>query len=294
MTQIDLPSLQQAIRDLENSLDTLEAWLLAATGLVVLGLVLEYWHEIPEAIESLKKAWSWRPLLVIVGGVLITLGVAGELTVQFFASRKETNLRKKNDELFSIVNSETAQALERAAQANERASQNEREAARLSKIAEDERSARVKIEENVAWRRLTRDQQAKMASRLKSFSGESVLLQYNVNDLEADSFASDIALALQQAKWRVSEPLAVLQMREGPVPLGTNPRLERGVIVISTRDQRSHEASDVIRGMLEGFGFDATRQPTDDTRPNSTVFILIEHRPEGPQGEAKLRHAPAP
>ena len=69
MAQIDLPSLQHAIHDLENSLDMLEAWLLVMTGLVVLGLVLEYWHEIPEATVALKEAWSWKPLLVIVGGV---------------------------------------------------------------------------------------------------------------------------------------------------------------------------------------------------------------------------------
>ena len=288
---MDLPALQRTIDNLEKSLTSLEFWLFAATALVVLGLVLEYWHEIPEAIIDLKRAWAWKPLLVIIGAVLITVGVAGELAVQFFAARKETKLRKANDAVFSILNGRAAETLEHAAKADERASQNEKEAARLSKIAEDERLARIKIEEDVAWRRLTKDQQIKMASRLKSFSSETVLLQYNLNDLEADSFASDIASALQRAKWKkVFEPLAIMMMREGPVPLGTNPPLAGGVVVVSTGDQTSHNASDAIRNVLEEFGFDATRQPKDDPRSNSMVFISIEHRPEGPQGEAKLRH----
>ncbi len=51
---MDLPALQRIIDSLEKSLASLEFWLLVATALVVLGLVLEYWHEIPEAIVELK------------------------------------------------------------------------------------------------------------------------------------------------------------------------------------------------------------------------------------------------
>jgi hypothetical protein len=204
--------------------------------------------------------------------------------VQFLASRKETKLRKANDAVFSILNSNAAEAAERAAKA-------EKETASLNKLAEDERLARIKIEEDVAWRRLTDGQKTEMASRLKSFSNETALFQYNVNDLEADSFASDVASALQRGNWKkVLEPLAVMSMREGPVPLGTNAPLERGVIIVSTSDQASHNASDAIRNILEKFGFDVTRRPKDDPRSNSMVFIVVEHRPEGPQGEAKLRH----
>lgn len=289
MMSLDIPSLQQAIHDLENSLDRLEIWLTAMTGLVVLGLVLEYWHEIPEAIAKLKQAWSWKSFLVIAGGILITVGVAGELAVQFYASRKDTKLRETNDSVFSILNTKAAEANDRAAKAEERVSENEKETAQLNAVAEEERLARITIEDRVAWRRLTGNQQAKMASRLDSFSGEPVLIQYNTNDLEANLFALDIATALRQAKWRVSEPLAILKMREGPVPLGTNPPLETGVIVVSTSDQTSHNAADKIQLILKQFGFDATRRPEDDKRPNSMVFILVEHRPEGSQGKAKLR-----
>jgi hypothetical protein len=218
--------------------------------------------------------------------------------VQFIASRRETALRQANDAVFTILNKEAAnarqaaaEASDRASQANERASTNERETARLRKLAEDERLARIKIEERVAWRRLTPDQRSAIASRLKLFSGQQALLQYNVNDLEADAFALDIASALQSAKWRVSEPQAILKMAEGPVPLGTNPPLEIGVVIVTTQDAASHSACDALLRELIALGFDATKSPRNESRPNSVVFISVEHRPEGAQGEAKLREA---
>jgi hypothetical protein len=85
------------------------------------------------------------------------------LVVQRLASRKETDLRKANDAVYAGLNAEAAlarkdagDAIERASTANQRASDNEHEAARLRKLAEEERLARVKIEERVAWRRLTK------------------------------------------------------------------------------------------------------------------------------------------
>src|SRR5258708_25251971 len=99
-------ALMSNINDLERSLDSLEGWLALMTSLVVLGLVLEYWHELPEALASVKNTWSWKPILVIAGAILITTGVAGELAVQFRASSKETSLRKANDAVFADLNAE--------------------------------------------------------------------------------------------------------------------------------------------------------------------------------------------
>lgn len=292
-----LSALQHNISKLETSLDSLEHWLALMTGLVVLGLVLEYWHEIPEAVATLKQAWSWKPLLIIAGAILITVGVAGELAVQFIASAKETDLRKANDAVFSGLNSEAAtarkqagDAVERASNADERASKNEKEAARLRKLAEDERLARIKIEESVAWRRITKDQQSKIGARLKRFAGQRVRPSYNVNDTEAFTFASDIASSLQLAKWNVSEPQSILKLTEGPVPLGTHPPPVTGVVIASTPDEPSRNASDAIWRELSALGYDAST-PQIDTRPMApVVWISVEPRPQGAQGEAKLRH----
>jgi len=158
----DIPTLQRSNADLERSLTCLEHWLLFTTFLVALGLVLECLHEIPEALADFRKGLLLKPILIIGGLVLITVGVGGEVVVQFFASAKETSLRKANDDVSAILNAKAAEALA--------------EAARLQKLAEDERLARVKIEEDVAWRRLTKDQQKIMAVRIKSFSNEPVFL----------------------------------------------------------------------------------------------------------------------
>ena len=107
---MDTSAFERTINTLEASLDSLEVWLLFMTALVVIGLVLEYWYEIPEAIDQLRKAWSWKPILVIVGGILITVGVAGELVVQRLASRKETDLRKANDAVFAVLNTKAGNA----------------------------------------------------------------------------------------------------------------------------------------------------------------------------------------
>src|SRR5215471_16582148 len=94
---MDTSDLLGKIANLESSLDRFEFWLTFATALVILGLILVCGFEIREAIATLKKEWSWKPLGVIAGGILITVGVAGELALQFFASSQQTALRKAND-----------------------------------------------------------------------------------------------------------------------------------------------------------------------------------------------------
>jgi hypothetical protein len=133
-----------------------------------------------------------------------------------------------------------------------------------------------------------------IASRLTRFAKEPALISYNPNDIEALYFASDIAKAIHIAKWDVAEPLAVLSLREGPVPFGTTPLLKTGVLVWSTDDKESREAATALVGQLSSRGFDATI--SSDAKgllvihPTTTrVVVSVEHKPEGPQGELKLQ-----
>jgi|SRR5712691_9124339 len=294
---MDPPSLQESIRNLETSLGSLERWLAFMTALVVLGLVLEYWHELPEAIATLKRTWSWKPLCSIAGAILITVGVSGELAVQFIASGRETTLRKVNDAVFAGLNNEAARArkdagdaIERAGHAENRASKNEREAAQLRKVAEQERLARIRVEERVAWRRLTTQQQAKIASRLTRFSGQPVSLWYHASDVEGSMFATNIGSALQRAKWRVFAPQSFLDMTAGSGPIGSAIKpMETGVTIVSTGDEPSRTAADAIVRELLALGFDAVKSPRIEPDPRSLVWVNVEPRPEGAQGEAKLR-----
>jgi hypothetical protein len=103
------------------------------------------------------------------GGVLITLGVAGELAVQFVASRKETELRKANDATFAALNIEAAQARKDAGEAVERAAQAELK-------TEEERLARLRLEQEIAPRRITPKQRIFLVSCLGSHRGERMYL----------------------------------------------------------------------------------------------------------------------
>jgi len=90
------------------------------------------------------------------------------------------------------------------------------------------------------------------------------------------------------AKWNVGEPQSILVMREGPVNFGTNPPLAKGVEVRSTRDKRSSAAAKAVMDELSGFGFD-TIAGEEINSGDPRVQIFVQPRPEGPQGEAKLK-----
>jgi hypothetical protein len=179
----------------------------------------------------------------------------------------------------SISDGKIANANERAAEAN--------------KIAEQERFARVLLESKVAWRKLDAKARADIAAKLIVFSGEPALIAYKPDDVEAASFASDIVTLLNIAKWNVPEPLEVLSMREGPVPVGTNPRLSTGVNVWSTDDEVSRNAANMLVKLLRSRGFDADISPEERSllsiHPTPTrVVVSVAHKPEGAQGDYKL------
>jgi hypothetical protein len=160
------------------------------------------------------------------------------------------------------------------------------------KQAEDEATARAKIEARVAWRRLTKRQQEEIGSSLgHRFSNQGISLWYNAGDIEGSWFAADIADALRSAQTlRVYPPGSFLSVQEGG-RLGEPVRREQtGVIVQSTKDDSSRSLADAIIRELTVRGFDAARQtdPPFDPNPISQVWVNVESRPDGPQGEFKL------
>jgi hypothetical protein len=282
---MSIPTLQAAAHSLERSLDRLEHWLAVMTALVVVGLVLEYWHELPHAIAVLKKAKKclWKPILIIGGAILITVGVGGELVVQFFASNVETNLRQKNDEIFVTLNNEAEQLRTDGEIAH--------------KQTDDERMARVKIEQAVAWRTFDDAQQTAFAASLKPFAGPLADCSFMGGDTEAFSFSSDIAAALRRAKWKVVPPSPnMLEYRLASPPNANSAivRVETGVETASTSEVGSIAAAKAIAKELQHLGFDAEFSPTKNVLPQPMVWIRVLHRPLGAQGEAKLTQKKQP
>jgi hypothetical protein len=222
--------------------------------------------------EWASRIANWANLFLIAS---LAVGVISTGLVFWMGSVKEAYLKQS------------------LAQSRERAAHLEKQAAELGKAAEDERTARVELESKVAWRKLDNGTQSDMASHLARFSKEPALVSYNPQDIEAASFASDIAATLHAAKRDVFDALSVLTMREGPVPFGTNPKLDTGVRVWCTADETSRKAATALVEQLSSRGFDALISPEAKSllgiHPTPTrVVVSVEHKPQGAQGEYKL------
>ena len=114
--------LNRLRQSMEESLDRLERLMLAFTGVVVIGLVIEYYPSLSEFLQT----HDWRTLLKSVGGLFVTIGVAGELFVSFKAHRVERQLRVVN----SVIDRDAKEALrmadERIARASKQAADADR------------------------------------------------------------------------------------------------------------------------------------------------------------------------
>jgi hypothetical protein len=102
----------------------------------------------------------WIGRSMNISALLVAIGVSGEFVGNWIA----TPIRKRIDLATEI---EIARLNEEAGGAKKAAGDAMERAAKLEVEAEQERLARVKIEEKVAWRRLTKDQQSAIGSRLK-------------------------------------------------------------------------------------------------------------------------------
>ena len=78
---------------LESGYDRLAVWMKVFTGAVAVGLVMEY---LPDVVRAARTRAFPEPL---IGALLITIGVAGELLILIWSSRYETKLRELNDSI---------------------------------------------------------------------------------------------------------------------------------------------------------------------------------------------------
>ena len=164
---MDPSALENVSRSLESSLDFWGAMLLVATLVVVIGLVLEYWHEVKEFwvhVSWPMATFPWGKLIALSGGILVTIGVFGELFVTYKASRIETKLRENNHKIETMLAGEASDAWQKSGTAIERAGKLEKEAAAL-------RLENTRLEAIIQPRSLSSDQQRQIIEVLRKFSG---------------------------------------------------------------------------------------------------------------------------
>jgi len=217
---------------LENRVDELARWLVFWTGLVVLGLLLEYGGAAGKAVGAKwnsKKFFHnlWAVLWPVLGGLLIVGGVAGELSIEFKASRAETELRIENGKAFSNLNTKSGDALGVARQAISEAAEL---VCRENALArQQERTAT--IQKNVMalqnkWNldlmshgRIGRQIDRSALPSLRNLPKARAIVLYKKGDGEAYLFSQDVVNALGKdgIGWEVSGPTPV-EPPEGSPP----------------------------------------------------------------------------
>jgi hypothetical protein len=122
--------------------------------------------------------------------------------------------------------------------------QAEREAATLRKQTEDEATARVKLEKEVAWRRVSaQDAEAIRRSIPASFAQLRIEVRHMLSDPEASTYASEIADALRPAL-KVDGTKGVLEPW-GTIPLGVGLYISRQDIPGAVEIQRALKAGGI-------------------------------------------------
>jgi hypothetical protein len=165
--------------------------------------------------------------LTIIAGIAISLGVGGEYLFGSKASEAAMRLENLSEQRVADLNKEAGdarieagKAVERASKADERASKNEKEAAGLRKAAEDERLARVKLQERLVWQgpRNLAIENAKTAfvERLSVFRGQQFTSAVCRDDLFRSGQPPQEILFAENA-------ISVTLRRLGWVTLNTDP-----------------------------------------------------------------------
>ncbi|MDT8836521.1 hypothetical protein ParKJ_03765 [Paraburkholderia fungorum] len=133
--------------------------------------------------EMADSVFGLSNIVLTIGAALVLLGTAGAFWSGGIRDRY-------SDERITSNEAKTAQAVAQAAQANQR--------------AEEEKLARVKIEERLAPRSLTGAQETNLQNQLSKFAGTSLdILIYGGGSEDALPFAGMIATTLNAAGWKV-------------------------------------------------------------------------------------------
>ncbi len=297
--KISISALEVSIKTLDGKSAFWERWLLPFSALVIVGVALEVWAILWDHRETLT---SWRRGIVlpperpstgklwleIVATVLVVIGVAGEFgasgkiaSINGQLRTRNSDLRSASDQLLALVTQEAGDANDRATTAQNRADAAENHAA--------------EVQESVSPRRLTEKQASVIATRLLRFSGQPVVAISHTFDVESSVFAAEILSALHSGRWETDVPHFsisgnVSSIDKAPSIPGT------GIFVSSSPEKGSELAAKAVLQVLSGEGFDCHVPKKsivgfDPIRGLSErlVVIDVEARPQGPQGEAKLR-----
>ena len=285
---MDLFELAKISRALETSLDRLEVWLAVFTALVVVGLALEYRHEIKEFWEHVRwpmAIFPWDRFMAISGGILVTIGVAGELGVQFKASRVESDLRINNHKIESLLTGETSDAIQKSEAAKADAAHAQERAGKLEKEAAALRLENTRLEAIIQPRSLSLENQGKIVNECSVFRGHAVMVKSYGMDGEAYELGAQIIAVLNSAKMYVADDRATslstgafetgIHVRGKVTELDTASCLARALRTIGNLTVELNDEPPPFRGA----GFGGGGQTFKPGVPFTTVMIGVKPLP---------------
>jgi hypothetical protein len=151
---------------------------------VGVGLIIEYWDDIHDCFVH----WH-APPMPLIGGLLVTIGVLGEV----FFSRLVVST---SEELQALADSDVSQANRKAAEALERAANAERDAAEAN-------LARVKLEQRMSPRTLFGPGHEELKTVLASRADTTVdIVLFDHHVQETVLFAAQLISVFSEASWK--------------------------------------------------------------------------------------------
>lgn len=206
------------------------------------------------AKEALEALLNTLDVWLVIFGLLVAVGTVGGAVVGYIHWRK-------GNELQQLQSAENLRLQARIAEA-------EAQAAEANKKAEEERLARVKIEERLAPRRLTLDRLRRFLDILRKGPKGPVDIQFAANDAEASAFASQIRDALRNAGWDAHITAAFVSVES-----------LQGLVVTVYNADRAPVHVAVLKNALEQVGFPVSVRPSDQSVPEGIVRLFVGQKP---------------
>jgi hypothetical protein len=272
-----------------NWLDGSEVALLIGGLVLLIGLLGEHF-------ASAGGIWSKRFAVLVTigcgiefladGGVFLfsthlqSISDAEVVTAENDAKHAQDSAKDANNSSVAASNrapdasGQAKKAFDRAASAEKEAGENKLEAERLRLRAEDEAAKRIAIEQQLAWRTLTKAQEKVLIAPLPpELAGTKLLVGDVMGDAEGDSYAAEIWGALSKAGWGDSENPAMRGVGN-PISLYF-PSVPLQGLQIAERDRE--QPARFLQATLKKAGIDADMLlvPVPDPPPNKPLLVSL-------------------
>jgi hypothetical protein len=195
MTPADVAEFLKKHREFEGLIASHNWWLSLFTIIVAAGIFFEI------AVEFVFSRDRPRieKIAVTICGLIVLGGVIGEYIEGTNVADAANHLQKIADSDVGRLYKEASDANARAGKAEKVASESNERAANADQKTEQERLARVQLEQKLAFRHLNPEQAASLKTQIAPLAGKQVKIFAQSRDFEASMFAGQLREILRSA-----------------------------------------------------------------------------------------------